>query len=200
MARNDRVGGVNSWRKAADDSIAYRPSAAKVKDRELLQDTVTVPEFKDDTARYGWEMEQWRNAILTRRKWRKWIGSDGLWHVGPPALPDAPVFSDEVAQRAFKKANEAGYIAPRHVGERISVSRYEAKRLIDGAMGKLRVAFVTYPHRMMKGTVWNCRMLHEDDVDVIGSDLEHWRAEMRKKFKSREVPPPSDRMKKHLGK
>ena len=194
MARNSRVGGVSSWRTATNDEAEYRPSSVSKKGRAVLQTNVVVPDFPDDKARYGWEMEQWRNAILTKQKWRKWIGADENWHVGPPILPGAPVFTDKVAQRAFKKANEAGYISPRTLGERLGVGRYLAKRLMDVVRNHLDVAFVTYAHRTMKTTMWNCRMLHEDEVEGIRENMDEWRARMKKSFKSKELPPLSRRM------
>lgn len=194
MARDSRVGGVNSWRSAADPEAPYRPVATSKEGRAVLQTNVVVPEFKDEKARYGWEMEQWRNAILTRYRWRKWVGADENWHVGPPILPGAPVFTDAVAKKAFKKANEAGYIAPRTLGERLGVGRYLAKRLMDVVRNHLDVAFVTYPHRTMKTTIWNCRMIHEDEVEGIRENMDDWRARMKKSFKSKELPPPSRRM------
>lgn len=199
MARNKRVGGVNSWRKASDSSIAYRPTAAKGKDRELLQTGIVAPEFKDEPSRYGWEMEQWRNGILTKKMWRKWFGADNMWHVGPPIPPGAPLFRHDVAQTAFKMANAEGYMAPRMVGEALGVGRYLAKRLLDTVIGKLDVGFVQYPHRILKTTIWNCRMLHEDSVKELGENLDYWRAEMKEKFKRKDLPPPGPRMKKYIG-
>ncbi len=199
MARNSRVGGVNSWRHAADDDIAYRPSASPVKRGDVVQTNSVIPSFEDEQSRYGWEMEQWRHAALTRRKWRKWFGSDGNWHVGPPIYPGSDVFTDKVAQKAFKKANNKGYMAPRMVGEAIGVGRYEAKRLMDACAGQLRIAWVIYPHTILKGTIWNCRMIHEDEVEGLGENIEHWRAVFERKIKSKELPPPSNRMKKYMG-
>ena len=199
MARNKRVGGVSSWRKASDPTVAYRPSAAQVKDRDLLQTNQTVPEFEDEASRYGWEMEQWRHATITKRRWRKWFGADEHWHVGPPIPPDAPLFQHPIAQRAFKMANEEGYMAPRMVGEAIGIGRYEAKRLLDTVNGRLNVGFVQYPHRVLKQTIWNCRMLHEDAVKELGENLDYWRGEMKKKFKNRDLPRPGERMQKFMG-
>ena len=200
MARNTRVGGVNSWRRATDDEIAYRPVAASTERSGAIQSAEVVPSFEVDTERYAWEMEQWRNAAITRRKWRKWIGSDGKWHVGPPVYPGSPEFHHEVAQTAFKMANKEGFMAPRMVGEAIGVGRYEAKRLLDAAAGHLRVAWVIYPNKMIKGTIWNCRMIHEDDVPKLEEDLPHWRAEFERKIKAKELPPPSKRMRVYMGK
>lgn len=198
MARNKRVGGVNSWRRAADDSVAYRPSSSPPSGKDTVQTNSAIPEFKDDISRYGWEMEQWRHAALTRRKWRKWFGSDGHWHVGPPIYPGSEVFEDTNAKRAFKTANESGYMAPRFVGEAIGVGRYEAKRLLDAVAGEMRVAWVIYPHIILKDTIWNCRMLHEDDVPGLMENITHWREVLERKFKSKELPPPSNRMRKHM--
>jgi hypothetical protein len=199
LARNSRVGGVNSWRRAADDSVAYRPKSSRKSKRGSVQTNDVVPEFADEDSRYGWEMEQWRNAALTRRKWRKWFGSDGNWHVGPPIYPGSDVFTDPVAQKAFKAANKEGYMAPRMVGEAIGIGRYEAKRLLDAVAGEMRVAWVIYPHTILKGTIWNCRMLHEDDVPRLEENITHWRAVFERKIKSRELPPPSNRMSKYMG-
>jgi hypothetical protein len=198
LPRNPRVGGVNSWRHAADDSVSYRPAAAPAK--ETGEELYAVPEFSDEKSRYGWEMEQWRNAALARRKWRKWVGSDGRWHVGPPIYPGSDVFRDDVAQKAFRAANDKGYMAPRYVGEAIGIGRYEAKRLLDAVAGEMRVAWVIYPHMILKDTIWNCRMLHEDCVQDLGDDIDHWRARLKEKFKNRELPPPSNRMSKYMTK
>lgn len=192
------MGGVNSWRHAADDDTAYRPTSKKQKRSDAIQTNDAVPKFKDDRARYGWEVEQWRNAAITRRKWRKWFGADEKWHVGPPVHPDSPTFRDDVAQKAFKKANNAGYMAPRMVAEAIGIGRYEAKRLMDAATGSLRVAWVLYPHRMLKGSIWNCRMLHEGDVAELQENIEHWREVFEQKIKRKEIPPPSRRMAAYL--
>jgi hypothetical protein len=158
-----------------------------------------VPSFSDEKSRYGWEMEQWRNAALTRRKWRKWVGSDGKWHVGPPIYPGSEVFTDKVAQRAFKAANNEGYLSPKFVGEAIGIGRYEAKRLLDAVAGEMKVAWVIYPHMILKDTIWNCRMLHEDDVPSLGEDIAHWRIRLKEKFKNKELPPPSNSMSKYMG-
>ena len=200
MARNSRVGGANSWRRAASADADYRPVSTSKDGRAVLQTNVVVPEFDDEEMRYGWEMEQWRNAIVTKRRWRKWIGADENWHVGPPVPPGVPIFSDPVAQKAFKKANESGYIAPRTLGERLGIGRYEAKRIMDVVRKHLDIAFVTYPHRAMKTTMWTCRMIHEEEVEGIRENLEDWRARMKKSFKSKELPPPSKRMAKFMGK
>ena len=195
MPRNARVGGVNSWRlPASKDGIAtYRPTA-KQRDRgELTHTNVRVPSFIDDHARYGWEVEQWRHAKVTKQKWTKWFGADSMWHVGPPVHPDAEEFRDDIAQRAFRAANEGGYIAPRQTAELIGISRYEAKRLMDVLHGHMRLAFVTYPHNRLKSTIWNCRMLHMDDVIELGDNLDEWRARLKAAFKDRAIPLPYGR-------
>ena len=200
MARNSRVGGVNSWRRAADDETIYRPVSATKERGSAIQTNAVVPSFSDDKSRYGWEMEQWRNAAITRRKWRKWFGSDETWHVGPPIYPGAEVFTNKSAQKAFKAANLEGYMAPKMVGEAIGIGRYEAKRLIDAVTGTMNVAWVIYPHMILKDTIWNCRMLHESEVPILQENIAHWREVFEKKVKSKELPPPSNRMRKHMSK
>jgi|TARA_Y100000310_G_scaffold331852_1_gene406238 hypothetical protein len=122
------------------------------------------------------------------------MGADSKWHVGPPVHPDAPVFWNEVAQRAFKEANKEGYAAPRHVAEMVDISRYEAKRLMDVMHGHMRLAFVQYPHNRLTNTIWNCRMLHIDDVVDLGQNLDEWRTRLKAAFKDRAIPLPSQRM------
>lgn len=196
MARNSRVGGVNSWRlpTSRDGVATYRPTRRESDRTPDSQSNVRVPSFADEYARYGWEVEQWRNAFLTKMRWTKWLGADEMWHVGPPVHPDAPLFWHKVAQRAFRAANEEGYVAPRHTAELVGISRYEAKRLMDVMHGDMRLAFVQYPHNRLNNTIWNCRMLHIDDVIDLGENLDEWRVKLKAAFKDRAIPLPNKSM------
>ena len=199
--RNSRVGGTSSWRSAASDSVSYRPVAAKVRSRDLAQGESVIPTFSSDEERYGWEMEQWRShGITTKRYWRKWQGSDGLWHIGPPFYPGAPVYEHEKAIRAFKLANKDGYITPRTLGEELGFGRYKAKRLIDAVTGVLDVGYATYFGKGMPSTKFNCRMVHEDCVDDIGKNEKIYMDRLRTLVKARAIPGAGNLCREFLAK
>ena len=134
-----------------------------------------VPEFKDDTERYEWELSQRYDRMDNMDRW---MSSDGINTIGPPIPPGAKVFTHDRATEAFKLATSKGYVAVRPVCEELRLGRVVVRRIFDRVVG-IEVAYVVYPGKLRKSR-YHCRMFHRRSVEKIKNNLPKWIKESRR--------------------
>ena len=136
---------------------------------------VSVPEFKNDTARYEWELAQRYERMDNMDRW---LSSDEVYTIGPPIPPGAKVFTHEKATEAFKLATKKGYIAVRLVCAELGIGRIAVRRIFDRLPG-IDIAYVVYPGKKARSR-YHCRMFHERSVRRIKKNVPGWVEESKR--------------------
>ena len=133
-----------------------------------------VPAFETDNDRYEWEIQQRFEAMDTLDRW---VAADGVYTIGPPIPPEAVVFTDDVATKAFEKGTKDGYLACRPAAEKLGISRKSVRLFVD-RLTDTRVAYVVYPGKI-KNSRYHCRMIHRNSIRTIKKNVPYWMKKAR---------------------
>ena len=134
----------------------------------------SVPTFETDSDRYEWEIQQRFESMDTLDRW---VAADGVYTIGPPIPPEAVVFTDDVATKAFEKGTKAGYLACRPAAEKLGISRKSVRLFVD-RLTDTRVAYVVYPGKI-KNSRYHCRMIHRNSIRTIKKNVPYWMKKAR---------------------